>query len=298
MAKRALQFLLICFLILDARVIYVSPSRQLLALAVTGESKCTFSRTMESQASVKRLQSTAQHMEQASRLVQQEGDLQLWDTPRGRFWMIASAPTMSSKFALVLSEQENRIYGQGEHFVQKGDIVLDCGADYGTFTRSALAAGAAVVVSIEPTPRKEICLRRTFENEIRSGQVIIVPKGVWNKADFLKLYDDSIVQHKSADGPVVPLVTIDQMVKDLNLPRVDFIKMDIEGAEMEALQGAVETVRRFHPRMAISLEHRPSDVDRIPDLLHRLWPDYVGVCGECTNVSGIIQPEVLFAHSR
>lgn len=294
MAKRALQFLLICFLILDARVIYVSPSRQLLALAVTGESKCTFSRTMESQASVKRLQSTAQHMEQASRLVQQEGDLQLWDTPRGRFWMIASAPTMSSKFALVLSEQENRIYGQGEHFVQKGDIVLDCGADYGTFTRSALAAGAAVVVSIEPTPRKEICLRRTFENEIRSGQVIIVPKGVWNKADFLKLYDDSIVQHKSADGPVVPLVTIDQMVKDLNLPRVDFIKMDIEGAEKQALAGGRETIQKYHPRMAIATEHLPDDAEMIPQAIRGISPEYKTECGPCEYANNHIRPQVLY----
>jgi hypothetical protein len=94
------------------------------------------------------------------------------------------------------------------------------------------------------------------------------------------------------------LTTIDKLVGELKLPAVDFIKMDIEGAEMEALEGAVETVRHFHPRMTISLEHRPSDVDRIPELVHRLWPEYVAVCGACTNVSGIIQPEELFAHSR
>ena len=294
MAKRALQFLVVCFLILDARLIYVSPSRQLFAMAVTGESKCTFSRTMESEASVKRIQNTTERMEKTSRLLQQEGDLQLWDTPRGRFWIVGSASTIPGNIALVLSEQENRIYGEGEHFVHKGDIVLDCGADYGMFTRSALAAGAAVVVSIEPTPRKEICLRRTFADEIRTGRVIVIPKGVWNKADTLKLYLDSVVEHKSADGPVVPLVTIDQMVKDLNLPRVDFIKMDIEGAEKQALAGGRDTIQKYRPRMAIATEHLPDDPEQIPQVIRSISPAYKTECGPCEYDNNHIRPQVLY----
>jgi FkbM family methyltransferase len=75
------------------------------------------------------------------------------------------------------------------------------------------------------------------------------------------------VLDRGGKGPVVPLTTIDKLVDELRLPSVDFVKMDIEGAEMQALKGAVATVRRFHPRMAISVEHRPSDPDRILELV-------------------------------
>jgi hypothetical protein len=85
------------------------------------------------------------------------------------------------------------------------------------------------------------------------------------------------------------------MVTELRLQRVDFIKMDIEGAEPNALRGALQTVQRFHPRMVISLEHRQTDPETIPTLTRQLWPDYSFECGPCTNLSDHLQPVVMFA---
>jgi hypothetical protein len=48
---------------------------------------------------------------------------------------------------------------------------------------------------------------------------------------------------------------LDQVVSERNLERVDFIKMNIEGAEIKALRGAMETIRRFKPHFAISSDH-------------------------------------------
>ena len=293
MSARIILVLIVAILAVDGRLLYVSPGPRLLAMSVSGQSKCTFSRTMQSAASVERIRETAAKMAQASHLAIQEGDLQLWETPRGQFWMVGTAG-MPGNFALVLAEQENRIYGEGEHFVHPGDIVLDCGADYGTFTRSALAAGAATVVSIEPMPRKEICLRRTFAKEIQQGRVIIVPKGVWNKEDTLKLYIDSVVEHRSVDGPIVPLTTIDQLVADLKLAHVDFIKMDIEGAEKQALEGGRRTIEKFEPRLAIATEHLPDDADKIPQAVHGIVPAYRVECGPCEFANGHIRPQVLY----
>jgi hypothetical protein len=80
---------------------------------------------------------------------------------------------------------------------------------------------------------------------------------------------------------------------------VDFIKMDIEGAERQALRGAQQTVARFRPRLAISLEHTPSDAEEIPTLIRSLWPFLKTERGPCIWVStefvSRLQPEVVFA---
>jgi FkbM family methyltransferase len=56
-------------------------------------------------------------------------------------------------------------------------------------------------------------------------------------------------------GTEVRTITIDDFVQRFSLPRVDFIKMDIEGAESRALTGAADIIRRFRPRLAISAYH-------------------------------------------
>ena len=65
-----------------------------------------------------------------------------------------------------LAEMDRKVYGSGEHFIQHGDIVLDCGASDGDFTREALQAGAKKVVAIELAPQSIECLRRNLGSEI------------------------------------------------------------------------------------------------------------------------------------
>jgi hypothetical protein len=72
----------------------------------------------------------------------------------------------------------------------------------------------------------------------------------------------------------VSTVSIDDFVARENLPQVNFIKMDIEGAELPALQGAEETLRNFKPRLAISLYHRDTDLVDIPRYLNGLGLGY------------------------
>jgi hypothetical protein len=58
------------------------------------------------------------------------------------------------------------------------------------------------------------------------------------------------------------------------LSRIDFIKLDIEGAEASALRGASRTIREDKPRLAISLYHRLQDFYELPLLLRGLNPGY------------------------
>ena len=223
-----------------------------------------------------------------------------------KFWMPRGNRL---NLAEVLGEQEEDVYSLPGKGVRKGDTVLDCGANVGAYTRHALDAGAARVVSIEIAPENLECLRRTFAPEIQAGRVIVYPKGVWDHDDTLVLKrvngqsgSDSVAMQVpgASQGPTVLLTTIDKLVAELHLDRVDYIKMDIEGAEKNALTGAKETVARFKPRMAVSLEHLPDDPEAIPALIERLWPGTKTECGPCVWVKTAhvnrAQPDVLFVN--
>jgi hypothetical protein len=68
------------------------------------------------------------------------------------------------------------------------------------------------------------------------------------------------------------LILIDDVVGTPEFPKVDFIKMDIEGAEQQALRGAEECIRRFKPKLAITVYHSLEDFWEIPR-----WIDGLGL---------------------
>ena len=76
-----------------------------------------------------------------------------------------------------------------------------------------------------------------------------------------------------ADGECTTL-SIDDLVRERGVTKVDFIKMDIEGAEYDVLAGARDVLQRYRPRLAISLYHRPSDFVTIPCYLDSLGLNY------------------------
>lgn len=72
----------------------------------------------------------------------------------------------------------------------------------------------------------------------------------------------------------VPLRSIDSLTIDGSIKKIDFIKMDIEGSEMQALTGSLGSISKFMPKLAISLYHRPDDIFDIPAFIHHHFPDY------------------------
>ena len=258
------------------------PKARLFAVWLTGRNDgCSLTASLDSHEELLRFTRYKDGLDAVSHILQREpSGFELVDTPRGQYWNSRHEPLMG----FLLAEQETQIYGDPLHGVRPGDIVLDCGADIGVFTRTALFRGAKTVVAIEPAPASVAALRRTFEREIADGRVIVYPKGVWDKDDMLDLEisdggtmsGSSFVAHdqRRPTKVRVPLTTIDKMVAELQLPRVDFIKMDIEGSEKPALRGGAETIRKFHPRMALSTEHLPDDSVAIPRTVNTIWAGY------------------------
>jgi FkbM family methyltransferase len=203
-----------------------------------------------------------------------------------------------STIVFCIGEQERGFYGTGKQGVQAGDIVLDCGVSFGTFTRRASNQGARLVVALEPGPQAAACLARTFAND--SG-VIVQPVGAWDEDCTLNLSQSAV--SSSANSFVLPLAetegdlavpvrSIDSLVQSLSLPRVDFIKMDIEGAECKALAGARQTLLKWKPRLAICTYHLPGDPSNIAALVRSIRPDYQMQYGFRRKVRDSIIPRV------
>ena len=69
-------------------------------------------------------------------------------------------------------------------------------------------------------------------------------------------------------------VDLDTYVAQKNLPRVDYIKLDIEGAELDMLHGAAKTIARCKPKMAVSAYHKLDDLWTLAAYIKSLRPDY------------------------
>lgn len=222
-----------------------------------------------------------------------EGGLKLLKTEYGPFWIPPKSVSLDD-MSYMLGEQKVDIYGQGGHGVRAGDVVLDCGANVGVYTRTALNRGASLVVAIEPVPEFVAALRKTFASEIQAGRVIVYPKGVWNEEKLLDMSiaaetgwgDSFVLDRGDAEKTSLPVTTVDLLVPELKLDRVDFIKMDIEAAEFNALLGAAGTIRKFRPRMVISTYHLPEDYVRLPVLIRKYVPEYHTEKCECRLSEG------------
>ena len=207
----------------------------------------------------------------------------LWSTPVGPFWGRLSDEIV---LEIMIDEQPAdgpTVYENDFVSVEEGDVVLDVGGHLGVFTRHALDAGASKVLVFEPEPITAECFRKTFREDIRAGRVVHLEQAAYEREGMLKFQGtDPNLPHSwyasvgariSKQGDImVRAVTIDQAAR--NLDAVDFIKMDIEGGERHALRGAVETLARFKPRLAICVYHRDDDPRVIPEIILAAQPAY------------------------
>lgn len=117
------------------------------------------------------------------------------------------------------------------------------------------------------------------KTNLAGGRNIELKKvGLWSHSTTLKLHEDIHHQLKMIDldrdiigREDVPVVSLDDCIKN---EKVTFIKMDIEGAEQEALKGASGIIRNYKPKIALSVYHKKDDLWQLPMMLLSYRPDY------------------------
>ena len=87
-----------------------------------------------------------------------------------------------------------------------------------------------------------------------------------------QMLSSSRVNEKGSE--VAQIVSLDEYVREKNLPRVDFIKLDVEGAELDVLRGAAATIARYKPILALSAYHKWDDFWALMNFVKSIRPDY------------------------
>jgi FkbM family methyltransferase len=171
----------------------------------------------------------------------------------------------------VIAESHNahdwHYYEIPETRVRPGDVVVDCGAAEGLF--AALAAPrAARVYAVEPLPRFVTLLERTFA---AVPSVTVVPVAVHARDGVARLSAgalDSAITPGGAPGggTEVAVRSLDSLAAEWG-EAPTYIKADLEGADVAALEGAREVIARATPRIAITTYHEADHAERITALL-------------------------------
>jgi len=145
-----------------------------------------------------------------------------------------------------------------------GDVFLDIGANAGYFSlvASRRVGDSGKVLAVEPNPAMA---QQIQDNVQRSGlgNIVVAETACTDSVEVRELYignpyntgnsslsRDNLAWTKSVK---VACTTVDLLVKEHGLPRVNLVKIDVEGAELQVLQGMLETIKRFRPKIVTEL---------------------------------------------
>lgn len=138
--------------------------------------------------------------------------------------------------------------------IKPGEVVLDIGCAYGSYSFPALAQGAGKVIAWAPENYKEKFLANAMVNGW-SDKVEFHDLGLWSQAGWLQIFDGNpmpkFLGEKPAEHAPSDIIFEVKALDEYQFDRVDWIKMDVEGCEVEVLRGAAETIRKHRPKILI-----------------------------------------------
>lgn len=156
------------------------------------------------------------------------------------------------------------------------EVFVDAGCCDGATTKHFFewCGGKGYSYCLEPDMQNIAFIKKNLDGE---SNYEIIDKALWSRKTRLSLdargnFATSVVETDICGKlPKVGAVALDDVLGD---KKVTFIKMDIEGAETEALYGAEEIIAKQKPRLAISIYHKPEDIFTIPRLILEYNPEY------------------------
>lgn len=183
------------------------------------------------------------------------------------------------KKVFLMSDISDIVSSCGEEYfdpkvvLTEDEVFIDCGGfDGDSAKRFAEQCDGKYrdIVIFEP----EICKKAAIEKNMGDNRYELYSLGVWSKNT--KLYFNAMgtgsshVSEKVGEY-MIETAALDEIVYD---KKPTYIKMDIEGAEQEALKGCRRIIQTYKPKLAICIYHRPDDMFVIPAMIKEMNPEY------------------------
>lgn len=179
---------------------------------------------------------------------------------------------LASDISEVVSPDKEEYFDE-KIVLMDDEMFIDCGGfDGDTSVRFIEQCGGNYrgIVIFEP----ELCKKESIAKNMGSHQYELYQSGVWSKNTELyfdaKGTNSSHISEKKG-GYKIETAALDETVYD---KRPTFIKMDIEGAEQEALKGCKRIIQDYKPKLAICIYHKPEDLFEIPIMIKEMNPTY------------------------
>lgn len=153
---------------------------------------------------------------------------------------------------------------------EKGEAFVDVGGFDGhtSFEFIKRCPEYSEIIFFEPEEKN----LNVAKDKLKGHSNIIFNKfGLSNKKQILK-FDISGSSSKISDSGAIEIEVV--RLDDVVHKSVTFIKMDIEGAEKDAIEGSYNVIKKYHPKLAICVYHKPEDLWAIPEQILNIRDDY------------------------
>ena len=173
----------------------------------------------------------------------------------------------------------NKVISSPQYFLKDilppsdNEIFIDGGAYIGDTSKDFLKLyngdNYEKIYLWEPDTRNKAEIRKMLG---RDAKYEVKPYAMWSERTELNFSDEGTGTSSVGESGV--LVSADSIDNQHQSECVTFIKMDIEGAVIEALKGAEKTIKRCKPKLAICIYHEPDHLYRIPLMIKEIVPEY------------------------
>ena len=163
----------------------------------------------------------------------------------------------------TFNDEENVRSAYWYPFIEKGDVIFDIGAAFGSYCLPALAM-RAIVYAFSPEHEFPKIKDTIAENNGFKQRCHVYNFGFYSETGFFKtdtakffkkgeMDEDAMSNSNRANwtGWYIPVKRLDDFVAKENLEKIDFIKIDTEGAELEVLKGAIQTLEIYKPKILV-----------------------------------------------
>ena len=180
--------------------------------------------------------------------------------------------------------------------IRKGDVFVDIGAAYGSYSIPALVLGAHVIAF---TPKEDEDQYQTIIDNLKLNcsseqNFCVYGHGLYDKTGYLRTLSQMFYETRAEaeldfhpntpNDVVINVIPLDEF----NIEKIDIMKLDVEGAELHILKGARKTIEKCLPRLILVENHTFKDKDigdKVIEFIDSLQLGYTNDTGTGENVT-------------